>query len=226
MRHMQVLGVELKDYSVREAMRKVDFFLRDGRVATIAYIASLGLMKVESSPELREFLGQMDMTVAADADVLRAGGVHVRSRIKEIENDEFLKEFMKKLARGKKAVYLLSDTKGQLESLENNLRDYQPNLYIVGKFSMDELEQDEDYLINEMNGLTPNVLISNISSPLREQFFENHHMKMNVSIWLMLKDKMDFATEKRNPLHRLRDRLGRALFHKKVEKYQSDIEKE
>lgn len=226
MRHMQVLGVELKDYSVREAMRKVDFFLRDGRVATIAYIASLGLMKVETSPELREFLSEVDMTVAADADVLRAGGVRVRSRIKEIENDEFLKEFMKKLVRGKKTVYLLSDTRGQLEILENNLRGYQSNVQIVGRFSMEELVQDEDYLINEMNGLTPNVLISNISSPLREQFFENHHMKMNVNIWLMLKDKMDFAVGKRNPVQRLWDKLRRLLFRKKVEKYQNNNEKE
>nr|MBQ8252246.1 WecB/TagA/CpsF family glycosyltransferase [Lachnospiraceae bacterium] len=222
MKHMQVLGVELKDYSVREAMRKVDFFLRDGRVATIAYISSLGLMKAENSPELKTFLSEMDMTVASDADILRAGGVAVRSRIKEIENDEFLEEFLKKLVRGRKKIYLLSDTGEQLGILEEAVRDYQPNIDIVGMFSMDKLEHDEDYLINEMNGLMPHVLISNISSPLREQFFENHHMKMNVSIWLMLKDKMIFASQNRGPARKLGDRIMKMMFRKKAEKYQND----
>ncbi len=224
MKHMQVLGVELRDYSVREAMRKVDFFLRDGKVATIAYITTRGLMEAESSPELKTFLAELDMTVAADVDILRAAGVANRSRAKEIENDEFLEEFLKKLVRGKKTVYLLSDTAEHLGLLEEQLKGYRGGLRIVGRFSFDALEQDEDYLINEMNGLMPNVVISNIVSPLREQFFENHHMKMNVSIWLMLKDKMVIAAQERNPIRKLSDRVIKFLFRRKVQKYKEDKE--
>ena len=31
MRKMQVLGIELQDHTVREAMKKTDAFLRDGK---------------------------------------------------------------------------------------------------------------------------------------------------------------------------------------------------
>ena len=44
MRKMQVLGIELQDHTVREAMKKTDAFLRDGKVSTIAYITMRGLM--------------------------------------------------------------------------------------------------------------------------------------------------------------------------------------
>ena len=45
MRKMQVLGIELQDHTVREAMKKTDAFLRDGKVSTIAYITMRGLME-------------------------------------------------------------------------------------------------------------------------------------------------------------------------------------
>ncbi len=226
MRHMQVLGVELKDYTVREAMRKADLYLRDSKVNTIAYITTQGLMAAEQSPELTAFLSNIDLTVAADADILKVAGIENRNRTKEIENDEFLEEFLKKLIRMRKRVYLLTGTQDQLQKLEECIRSYQENLKIVGRFSLDGLEKDEDYLINEMNGVMPDVVISNISSPLRETFFENNHMKMNASIWLMLKDKVVHATSRRNIFWKLTDKLSRKLFRKKVEQYQNQEQEE
>lgn len=221
MKHMQVLGVELQDYSVREAMRKVEFFLRDSKVSTIAYITTRGLMAAEESPELKSFLSDIDLTVAADTDILHAAGVENRNRMKEIENDEFLDEFLKKLVRGRRKVYLLTGTKEQLSALEECLASYQESLRIVGKFSLDNLEQDEDWLVNEMNSMMPDVVISNIPTPQRESFFGNNHMKMNARIWLMLKDKVVHATQRKSIAWRLGEMLSKKLFHRKVVQYQN-----
>ncbi|MBO5242496.1 MAG: WecB/TagA/CpsF family glycosyltransferase [Lachnospiraceae bacterium] len=221
MRQMQVLGVELQDYTVREAMRKAEVFLHDQKLNTIAYITTRGLMAAEDSPELKAFLSNIDLTVAADSDILHAAGIENRNRIKEVENDEFMEEFLKKLVRGKRSVYLLTGTKEQLVALEECLKSYQQSLRIVGKFSLDELEKEEDWLINEMNAQMTEVVISNISSPQRESFFENNHMKMNARIWLMLKDKVVHATRKKSVLWRLPDMVSKKLFRRKVVKYQN-----
>lgn len=218
---MQVLGVELQDYTVREAMRKADAFLRDQKLNTIAYITTRGLMAAEQSPELRTFLSGLDLTVAADSDILRAAGIENRNRIKEIENDEFMEEFLKKLVRGKRNVYLLTGTKEQLAALEECLKSYQHNLKVVGSFSLEELEKEEDWLINEMNSRMTEVVISNISSPQRESFFENNHMKMNARIWLMLKDKVVHSVHKKGILWRFSDMISKKWFRRKVEQYQN-----
>lgn len=226
MRQMQVLGVELQDYTVREAMRKTDVFLRDQKLSTIAYITTRGLMATEESPELRTFLSNLDLTVAADSDILHAAGIENRNRIKEIENDEFMEEFLKKLVRGRKSVYLLTGTKDQLVQLEECLKSYQHSLRIIGRFSLDELEKEEDWLINEMNSQMTEVVISNISSPQRESFFENNHMKMNAHIWLMLKDKVVHSAHKKNVLWRFADMLSGKLFRRKVVQYQNQEQDE
>lgn len=223
---MQVLGVELQDYTVREAMRETDTFLRDQKLNTIAYITTRGLMAAGESPELRTFLSGLDMTVAADSDILHAAGIENRNRIKEIENDEFMEEFLKKLVRGKRSVYLLTGTKEQLVALEECLKSYQHGLRVVGAFSLDELEKEEDWLINEMNARMTEVVISNISSPQREIFFEKNHMKMNARVWLMLKDKVVHSVHKKSVVWRLTDVLAKKWFRRKVEKYQNQEQDE
>lgn len=225
MRHMQVLGVELQDYTVREAMRKTDAFMRDNKVSTIVYITTRGLMAAEGSEDLKVFLSNIDLTVAADSDILSAAGIANRNRVKEIENDEFMEEFLKKLVRGKRKVFLLTGTKEQLAALEECLKSYQQNLRIVGRFSLDALEKEEDWLINEMNAQMPDVVISNIDSPQRESFFENNHMKMNARIWLMLKDKVVHATNRKSVFWKIGEFFSKKLFRRKVVQYQNQEEK-
>ena len=62
MKQIEVLGVGIRAYSLREEMKQVDSFLRDGRFSTIAYITTRGLMAAQESEELRRFLGSIDMT--------------------------------------------------------------------------------------------------------------------------------------------------------------------
>jgi N-acetylglucosaminyldiphosphoundecaprenol N-acetyl-beta-D-mannosaminyltransferase len=226
MKQIQVLGVDLQDYTVREAMRRTEAFFKDAKVSTIAYITTRGLMAAEHSEERKSFLSQMDMTVAADSDILRAAGAGSRNRVRETDNDDFMTEFLKKLIRGRKTVYLLTGTAEQMRLLEEVLRSYQENLRIVGSCSLDTLEQDEEYLVNEINILLPNVIISNIPSPQREDFFEANHMKLNANIWLMLKDEVVHAKHDNNPLRRITDSIVKKLFRRQVVKYKNQEKEE
>lgn len=225
MRKMKVLGVELRDYSVRESMKLVDRYLCDGLVSTIAFITKKGLMAANESPETKEFMDAMDLTVAADADILRAGGVTNWNRLREVENNEFLVEFLKKLVRGRKTVYLLAETAEKLGALESALRKYQPGLQICGGFSFDKLQADEDFLINEINVASPNTLISQLPSPRREEFFQNNHMKLNTEIWLILKEGMTYGPKSRNILARISEIFTKKIFNRELLRY-SNSEKE
>ncbi len=225
MKQIEVLGVGIKVYTLREEMKRVDRFLGDGKFSTIAYITTRGLMAAQESEELRSFLGSLDMTVVADSDILRAGDIANRNNIRETDNDEFMQEFLKKLVRLRKTVYLLTGTKAQLLALQQALGSYEENLRIIGSYSLEELaeqECDEDYLVNEMNVKTPNVIISNISSPQREAFFEANHMKLSADIWLMLKDEVVHQKLTSGPFTRLREFMVRKLFARKVSRYQND----
>ena len=139
MRKMQVLSVSLVDYTVREAIRKVDEYLCDGKLHTIAYISKKGVMEADENEEVKAFIGKMDLMVCADSDVLRAANVETWNRIREIDENIFMEEFLKKMIRQRKNIYILTQTEEELEQLETHLRSYQENLSIVGKYALEHL---------------------------------------------------------------------------------------
>ena len=83
MREFQVLGITLTDHSVKEAMKKVETYIRNGQVSTLCYITASGLLEAEDHPETKEFLENMSLTIAADPEVLKVAGITSKSRIRK-----------------------------------------------------------------------------------------------------------------------------------------------
>ena len=167
MRKMEVLGITMQDLTLRESMKKVEQFLKERKVCTIALITMKGLIIAQDSPAIKEWMSSLDMTVPIDADILRAADIHHHSRINDVEEDAFIVEFLKKMVRQKKTIYLLSQSEAGLKKVEDELRDAQDGLQVVGRCSLDSLEHEDDFVINDINLKVPDVLISNLPSPVR-----------------------------------------------------------
>lgn len=220
MRKMNVLGIPLRDYTLRETLKKVDIFLAGGKMGTIGLITMKGLIVAQDSPEIKEWISGLDMTVTADADILRAADINYRGRIHDVENQLFISEFLKKLVRQKKTVYLMSQNAASLEKLEKELLSYEENLSIVGKVAVDELEQDDDFVINDMNMKVPDVLISNLESPKREQFTKENQMKMNVRLWLMVRADRELYTQEKNSFKQIYNKFLQWWFRIRLNRYE------
>lgn len=226
MRKMEVLGIPLQDLTIRESMKKVEQFFADGKVSTIALITMKGLIKAQDSPEIKEWMSSLDMTVAVDADILHAADISYRSRIHDVENNVFISEFLKKLVRQRKTIYLMSQTEEGLKKLERELLSCEEGLRIVGKAAVDDLDYDDDFVINDMNMKVPWVLISNLESPKREQFLKENHMKMNVRVWLMLRADRELQTEEKGPVRKICDKLMKQWFWLRLNRYKEQMNKE
>lgn len=225
MRKMQVLGITLVDYSLKESMRKVEEYLRDRTTKVITYVTIKGVLAANENEMVKEFLEKMDMTIAADTDILRAADVATRNRIREIAGNEFMNEFLKKLVRTRKSVCLLTETNAQLLILQEYVRSYQEKLNIAGGFTLEDLQTDEDFLVNEINIKEPNVLISLLSDTKRIEFFDANQMKVNVNIWLMLKEEMSLSNKRKSIFSKLYQSFMKKIFLKRVNKYNNDENK-
>ena len=225
MRKCQILGIELMDYTMRESMRKVDEYLRDGKVSAIGYVTTKGLMEANEEPRLKEWMQGLDLTIAADVEILHAAGIDSTARLREVEENLFIKEFLKKLARGHRSVFVLAETREQLGKLTEGLLEYQENLQIVGTYAMEELQADEEYVVNEINIAEPDVLLSQLPSPRREDFFESSKMKLNPEIWLMLKEGMSIGEQRRGIRGNLYDKFLKKSFWHRVMRFKGETDK-
>lgn len=226
MRKMEVLGIAMQDLTLRESMKKVEQFLKERKACTIALITMKGLIVAQDSPAIKEWMSSLDMTVPIDADILRAADIHHHSRINDVEDDAFIVEFLKKMVRQKKAIYLLSQSETGLKKMEDELRDAQDGLQIIGRCSLESLERDDDFVINDINLKAPDVLISNLPSPVREEFLANHHMKMSVSVWLMIRSDRDLRKKNRNLIKKMYNKIMKQWFHIRLDQYKEETENE
>lgn len=226
MRKMEVLGITMQDLTLRESMKKVEQFLKERKVCTIALITMKGLIIAQDSPAIKEWMSSLDMTVPIDADILRAADIHHHSRINDVEDDAFIVEFLKKMVRQKKTIYLLSQSEAGLKKMEDELRDAQDGLQVSGRCSLESLKYDDDFVINDINLKVPDVLISNLPSPVREEFLANHHMKMNVSVWLMIRSDRDLRKKNRNLIKKMYNRIMKQWFHIRLDQYKEENENE
>ena len=224
MTEFQVLGITLKDYSVRESMRKVETYLNDGKVSAICYITAGGILEAESHPETRAFLEDMDLTIPADTDILKTVGITARYRFREVAGNDFLRLFLQKVSKNGDGVVLLSDTSENTDKLEKSISDRDSGIKIVGKFALNDLKNDEEGLINDINVLAPTVIISTLSYPDREEFFKEHHMKLHAEVWLILPGNMIFTDKKPGIAGRIKAFFENKALKKTLDQYNREEE--
>ena len=166
---VDILGIQLDNYTVREAIMCVERYLSNNVLNTIESISLQMLIDSETNPVLKE--------------IIQAAGLESMQRIRETEENDFYFEFFKRIERNKKSVFLLGDTQEKIDSLKAELTEDYPKLIFAGEYAVETCVGDLEAVINDMNATTPDVIISVLPSPMQEQFLYEHRDKMNANIW-------------------------------------------
>lgn len=223
MKVIDVLGMHITDYPLKEAIKLSLKFISGGAMNTIFYVSSQVLVDAGESRQQKEWLESMDMILYGEPTVLDVLGENSRERKNEIKQDAFLHEFIKKIARGKQTVYLIMDSEEKAEQLTNYLKELHGSVNVVGKYIFDGEQTTADELVNELNDVSPDVIISKLPNIVQQQLIcENRHM-INASVWVAL--LYERVAGKKNIT--FGPKLGwlfyKGLFKRKVNKY--EIEK-
>jgi N-acetylglucosaminyldiphosphoundecaprenol N-acetyl-beta-D-mannosaminyltransferase len=214
---IDVGGIRLDNYTVREAIMEVEKALADQGFHTIEEVNMDTLMLAESDETIREALCSVDYTVIAEAGILDAVGAESYQRKREIEHRDFFYELMKRLERNHKSLFLLGDTAQQNQTMYEQIKELYPRCEIAGMEALEECEGLTDAVVNEVNALAPDVILSILRSPQQEHFLVENREKLSASLWYgvgampLHKPKGRFATALRD-LIRTR-KLEKQLHH-------------
>lgn len=222
MKKINVLGICLKDYTLKEALKNVDQYMQGRAVNTIAYISSKLLMAADGNDDWKTWIEAVDMTIFTETDILCIEGGISKNRVREIEENAFLIEFLKKAACENRSIYLLSDTQEKLTKLQENICRLQENLLIEDAAVLEFMES-ADMLINEINDWAPDIIISNLPSPRQERLMYEDKMKINARVWLALSEESMDGIGHQSIWRRLLRRIETKTFRKIAEKYHNDV---
>ena len=213
MKKITVLGIDFRDYTVRESMRRVTMYLNNGVCNTVDFITHDVLLKASQDEDMKESLEMMDLLIPTSNDILQAGNVSSRSRGKEIESNLFLKGLLRKISKEGRSVFLLAASEAKLDSLRDSLINFYGPLNIVAAASKDGTAGEDDSIVNEVNSSLPDIIIMNLESPDAERFIKENRMKLNTQLIVILRD-VSFRVNSRGEVKKggLGDFLMRRVF--------------
>lgn len=218
LKKIDILGIEVDNYTVREAMMQVENYLDNTIMNTIETIDMKMLELAGQDETVRACIEQLDLAVIGEKEILIAADVHSSQRLSETINHDFFREFIKRIIRNHKRVFLLAETIAQEEQLEHFLVGKYEQIEVAGHCAIEEKSNDFESVVNEINSASADVIFSILPSPLQEQFLTENKSKLYAKIWYGLSS--DYAPRSR--ISRISQIAGR-LIHKK--KLQSKLHK-
>lgn len=219
MNQINVLGIDLNNYSLKEALVLTDTYLQDGPLKTILYIEAKMLMLAGSNEEYKNYLTKCDLTIIDDEGILEALPKVNDLKIEDVKEEKYTRILLKKLVYGHKRIGLLADTTENLKSLESNLINYRNDLDIVSRVAMDTLEDSTESMINVVNDVVPDVIISKMEMATQAALMEESRNMMNCKLWIGLPERPILLRAEESVFNRLWNKIFHRLFKKEVTRY-------
>lgn len=218
---INILGVVIDNYLTSDSKSLIDEYLDNDCMNTISMIQIPTLLQAVDDDEFREYIKQMDLTVAGDEAILEAAGLQDGQKLREASDGEFLVRFFEKIIEKEKTIYILGEKEQEVDKYMKVITKRHIGLNIAGKYAINGYEQDWDSIVNEINSVAPDVILSILSSPFQEKFVIANKNKISARVWMSLGDDLQTSdlNLKNNWLTKL---IEKKILISKVKKYENE----
>lgn len=221
MKTINVLGIHLKDYSLKEAVRITEQYMNSGALRTVICVTAGQLVRSASDESIRNWIESADLVVYDDVDIIKKAEGLGEQQNREVQNQEYLDSLFRKMGRSRYGVYLLAESQGKLKQLETEVLAVYENLRITGRGVLEGgewLQEQADGLINDINNVVPRVIIARLTLETERLFLEEHRQKVNASVFLGLSDEMKLQS-KSGGFGRITRYISRTILKRRVMHY-------
>lgn len=180
---LDLLGIPADNYTVREALLRFDTYVGSTVLNIIETVSIKQLLSLGEHPAVDSCLRQADLCIVGEGEILLELGIDSPQRMREIRDQDFLYEVLNRMGRAKKRIFLIAMTQDTIGQMKEAFLEKIPQFQAVGSFSMEEGGGDMEGIVNEINGATPDIVISALDSPMEEEFILSHKDKIGTGIW-------------------------------------------
>lgn len=181
---INIFDVEIDGFTAKAAMQAAVEYMQSESINTIEIVTLDMLMQGQDSPEWIEKTKEIDLVLPGEKEILEAAEVEDRNLLKDVTNELFLRMFIRFLQRNHKKIFLIAGSWQELESLKPALERYNRGIAIVGQGILDPEGKAEEEIINEVNGVETDCILSILPSPQQEEFIVKNSALLNARMWL------------------------------------------
>ena len=220
---IDILGICVDNYTVRESLLRLDTFLGSTSLNIIETVTMEQMIASGECAVIKDCLKHVDLSIVGECEILTETGNATAQRMREIREQDFLRELLKRTVRGQKRVFLIAMTNLQVEQMQEYFSGLASRFQAVGSFALEESAEDMDNIVNEINGATPDIVISALTSPVEEEFILTHKDKIGTSVWYGIRDSYCQNREKVQVKRTLKKLALRGRLRHSMSKYRQNI---
>lgn len=183
LKKIDILGMKIDNYTVREAMMQVEIFLSDTSMNVIDTVDTKLLDLASREETARRYVESLDLAVIGEKEILLAADIHSNQRISETVNHDFFREFIRRIVRDRRPIFLLAQTEDEERMLKNFLLGKYERIQIEGGCAVEEKKGDWEAVVNEINSASADIIFSILPSPYREEFLLENRNKLDAKVW-------------------------------------------
>lgn len=214
---INVLELELHNDTAKEAMQKVMDYMQTEPLNIVELISSDSLLLSKDDEVLRDNIGQSDLVLTVEKSFLELAGVTDRRRLQEAESGLFLKMVLHYFHKNHVRVFLLGESQEDSLRLQEYFENYYAGIEIVGAEAVAANREMDDMILNSINGVEAECVISILPSPLQEAFVVRNRILLNTRLWLGLGKKVKLPLDKKEKKP-FRDFLVKLFLKREIEK--------
>ena len=182
--YFNVSDMEFNGYYAKDAMKEVVDGLNCDTLKTIEIVDYNMVDNNHDNVEWVNTINDMDVIVPGDIKLLNMAGVEDRLMIREVEKSSFMKMFLRYMDKYEKDIFIIALNQDELDLAKARVVEYVDENKVEG-MSVDELTgRSEDEIINEINALEPDCILSVLPSAKQEEFIRSNKAYINAGIWL------------------------------------------
>ena len=193
---INIMGICLDNYSVRESRMRLDTYMSSTVLNIIETVTMEQLILAGENPAIKECLEQADLCIIGEREILTETGTDSAQRVREVCGQEFLQELLGRAERSRKRIFLLAETDVEIEYMKETFGGLSAKFTAAGCYAAETCGGDLDAIVNEINGATPDVVISALASPMEEEFVLSHKDKVGAGIWYGIGSSYDLKKKK------------------------------
>ena len=217
---INVFDIELNLLTAKKAMRQVMRYMGGESVSTIELIPMEVLLKGQDDAEWKQALQSVDLLLPSEREILESAEVTDQNAIQDLENNTFVRLFFRYLVKNKKKVFLLTEDEKASKLLKERIETYRKGIQFVGEAVISAQSGSKEAVINMINGVEPDCILSGLSYPWQEKFIAESKAVLNARVWFGCTFLLNQQKKEEKASGKFKYFILKRLFRYQVEKTQ------
>lgn len=188
----EILGVEVDDVSLVEALAKVKDQIDSGKKGYIVTPNPEIIVRAQSDHHYKSILNGAFLSLADGFGITAASKILRKPIIERIAGVDFVAELAALAAEHGYSLFLLGAAEGVAAQAAEKLKNLFPSLNIVGTYSGGALEKNQQKILEEVQKVSVDILIAAFGPPKQERWIAENLPALNVKVAVGVGGALDF----------------------------------